>query len=170
MMPTTANPLIADSGLADSTGYLNVDPRTLQHRQYSNIFGIGDVNNVPTTKTFYGGLSQVAVVRHNVERKLNGLSLNAKYDGYAKANLYTGPSTIANVEHKYDGEEVSFSTDAFSSKIRATLHSKHATENIYKFKNWGPPYFKLKKSFEGGDATAENIVSKLVPEKKKAEV
>jgi len=32
MLPTTANPLIADSGLADSTGYLNVDPQTLQHK------------------------------------------------------------------------------------------------------------------------------------------
>ena len=104
MLPTTANPLIAESGLADSTGFLNVDQQTLQHKQYNNIFGLGDVLNVPTTKTFFGGLSQVAVVRHNVERKLNGLSLNAKYDGYAKAALYTGPGAIANVEHKYGGE------------------------------------------------------------------
>ena len=124
--------------------------------------------NVPTTKTFFGGLSQVAVVRHNVERKLNGLSLNAKYDGYAKAALYTGPGAIANVEHKYGGEEVSFATDGFSSKLRATLHSKHGVENILKFKNWGPPYYKLKKTFNAGDVTIQNVASKLTPEKKTA--
>lgn len=123
---------------------------------------------MPTTKTFYGGLSQVAVVRHNVERKLNGLSLNAKYDGYAKAGVYTGPGTIANVEHKYGGEEISFSTDGFSSKVRAALHGKHAVENILKFKNWGPPYYKLKKTFDGGDLTVKNVASKLTPEKKTA--
>ena len=168
MLPTTANPLVSDAGLADSTGYLNVDPETLQHKQYSNIFGVGDVLNVPTTKTFLGGLSQVAVVRHNVERKLNGLSLNAKYDGYTKASLYTGPGSIANVEHKYGGEEVSFATDGFSSKLRATLHSKHGAENILKFKNWGPPYYKLKKTFEGGDSSLASVASKLTPEKKTA--
>lgn len=96
------------------------------------------------------------------------MSLNAKYDGYAKASLYTGPGSIANVEHKYGGEEISFSTDGFSSKVRASLHGKHAVENILKFKNWGPPYYKLKKTFEGGDLTLQNVASKLTPEKKSA--
>lgn len=103
LMPTTTHPLLADAGLSDSTGYLDVNPETLQHNKYSNIFGLGDVINAPTTKTFYGGLNQVAVVRHNVERKLNGLPLNAKYDGYAKANLYLNAGSIGNVEHKYGG-------------------------------------------------------------------
>jgi sulfide:quinone oxidoreductase len=45
---------------------LNVNKETLQHVKYDNIFGIGDVNNVATTKTFYGGLNQLAVVRNNI--------------------------------------------------------------------------------------------------------
>ena len=96
-MPTTAHSLLGDAGLADSTGFLDVHPQTLQHKKYSNIFGLGDVINAPTTKTFYGGLSQVAVVRHNVERNLNNLSLNAKYDGYAKANRLISQSNLASV-------------------------------------------------------------------------
>lgn len=96
-MPTTSHSLLNDAGLADSTGFLDVNPHTLQHTKYSNIFGLGDVINAPTTKTFYGGLSQVAVVRHNVERNLNNLSLNAKYDGYAKANLLISQSNLASV-------------------------------------------------------------------------
>lgn len=158
LMPTTTHSVLSDAGLADPTGYLNVDPATLQHKSYDNIFGLGDVNNVPTTKSFYGGLSQVAVLRHNIERKLNGLSLNAKYDGYAKTALYTSPHSLANVEHKYGGEEVSFSTDGFSSSVRHKLYSmtgKHSHENILKFKNWGPPNYKFKKSFSGEQAAPE---------------
>jgi sulfide:quinone oxidoreductase len=102
-MPTTTHSILAESGLADSTGYLDVNAATLQHKKYDNIFGLGDVINAPTTKSFYGGLAQVAVVRNNLERKLNGLSLNAKYDGYSKTSLPTSPSSIANVEHKYGG-------------------------------------------------------------------
>lgn len=108
---------------------------------------------MPTTKSFEGGLAQVAVVRHNVERRLNGLSLNAKYDGYTKLSLYTSPSSIANIEHKYEGKEVSFSTDKLASSLRYILYSitgKHRHENILKFKNWGPPYYKFKKTFEVG--------------------
>jgi sulfide:quinone oxidoreductase len=33
----------------------DVDHETLQHRKYPNVFGIGDVCNLPTTKTFWGG-------------------------------------------------------------------------------------------------------------------
>ena len=113
---------------------------------------MGDVINAPTTKTFYGGLAQVAVVRHNVERNLNNLSLNAKYDGYSKANLPLSQGNIASVEHKYGGEEVSFATDGLSTSIKAKLYGKKSVENIFKFKNWGPPYYKWKKTFEGGDS------------------
>ena len=65
-MPNAPHQILAECGLADSTGYLDVDQHTLQHNKYENIFGLGDVVNVPTTKTFLGGLSQVAVVRNNV--------------------------------------------------------------------------------------------------------
>ena len=169
-MPTTPYPLLSDAGLADSTGYLDVDQTTLQHKKYSNIFGIGDVLNVPTTKSFYGGLAQVHVARHNVERKLNGLSLNAKYDGYTSVDLATSPSSIAKVEHKYGGQEVNFSTDKFASSLRFSLYSmtgKHNAENIFKFKNWGPPYYKIKKSFEGKESTLAQAASVIQPPLKK---
>jgi sulfide:quinone oxidoreductase len=128
-MPTTTHTSLKDAGLADSTGFLDVNPETLQHTKYDNIFGLGDVINAPTTKSFYGGLSQVAVVRHNVERKLNGLSLNAKYDGYSKTALPISPSAIANIEHKYGGQEVAFNTDGLSSALRWKLYSATGKHN-----------------------------------------
>lgn len=129
LLPTTTHALLAESGLADSTGYLDVNPHTLQHKKYDNIFGLGDVINAPTTKSFYGGVAQVAVVRHNVERKLNGLSLNANYDGYSKISVFTSPSSVATVEHKYEGKEESFSTDGFTASLKYKLYSMTGKHN-----------------------------------------
>ncbi|XP_015183182.1 PREDICTED: sulfide:quinone oxidoreductase, mitochondrial isoform X4 [Polistes dominula] len=37
--------------LTDKTGFLSVDPGTLKHTKYCNIFGIGDCCNTPNSKT-----------------------------------------------------------------------------------------------------------------------
>jgi sulfide:quinone oxidoreductase len=37
--------------LTDAAGFLDVNKETLQHVRYSNVFGIGDCTNVPTSKT-----------------------------------------------------------------------------------------------------------------------
>jgi hypothetical protein len=41
-------------------------------------------------------------VRNNLERALNGQSLNGIYDGYTKAPLFTSQSKMTLVEHYYD--------------------------------------------------------------------
>ena len=37
--------------ISDESGYLDLDPYTLQHTKYANIFGLGDCTNLPTSKT-----------------------------------------------------------------------------------------------------------------------
>lgn len=56
-MPTRPHSFLTEAGLAGphSNGLLDVDIHTLRHKKYNSIFGLGDVNNVPTTKTFWGG-------------------------------------------------------------------------------------------------------------------
>lgn len=58
--------ILSKAGLADQSGLLDVDAATLRHKKYSNIYGLGDVNNTQTTKTFWAGFNQLHVVRHNV--------------------------------------------------------------------------------------------------------
>lgn len=169
-MPYTYHSVLSEAGLADSTGLLNVNPKTLQHVKYDNIFGLGDVTNVPTTKTFYSGVSQLHVLRNNIERKLNGLSLNAQYDGYTEAPLWVDQEKIAWVSHLYNGVEQSFDTSSFTTSLRYKVHAqfgKHEVPNILKFKNWGPPYYKFKKTFEGGASTPASTDS-LHPAQKNA--
>lgn len=151
LKPYAPHESIAQAGLADSQGLLDVNPQTLQHTKYDNIFGLGDVTNVPTTKTFYGGLSQVAVLRNNLEKRLNGHEMNAKYDGHAEAPLFLSQSQVSWVSHLYDGVEQAFDTSAMTSltyKVHTKL-GKGSIKNILKFGNWGPPYYKMKKTFDG---------------------
>lgn len=148
---------------------LNVNPRNLQHVKYDNIFGLGDVTNVPTTKTFYGGLSQVHVLRNNLERKLNGLDMNATYNGHAEAPLYLGQDQVAWVSHSYNGVEESFDTSSTTAALKYKIHTKlgkSSIADILKFKSWGPPYYKWKKTFEAGTATHAQV--NIHPERKTA--
>ena len=49
--PMSAPDVLRSSSLADANGFLNLNKDTLQHAQYSNVFGIGDCTNTPNAKT-----------------------------------------------------------------------------------------------------------------------
>lgn len=48
--PQTAPKFVKESTLVNAAGWLDVDINTLQHKKYSNIFGMGDVAALPTAK------------------------------------------------------------------------------------------------------------------------
>lgn len=56
--PMSAHKYIAESGLADSTGYLDVHKNTLRHNKYPNVWGLGDCTNTPNSKTAAAVFSQ----------------------------------------------------------------------------------------------------------------
>lgn len=160
---------VVSSGLADAHGQVDVDPFTLKHKKFSNVYALGDVSNVPTTKTFWGGFNQIHVLRNNLERELSGQNPNARYDGLSEANFLAGYDKIVKLSHTYDGK----ANDSLSTGFTASLKYKWASSkwkdalHVVTFDNWGPPYYKWKKTFPGaGDAPkpAEN----LHPEKKTA--
>ena len=76
----------------------------MRHNKYNNIFGFGDVVDVPTTKGTWAAFHQMAVVRNNLERSLQGQSLNAQYDGYSKIPILLGQNTLTFLCHKYNNE------------------------------------------------------------------
>ena len=68
LLPTSTHPTLKRAGLTSENGLLNVDKQCLQHNNYSNIFGLGDINNIPTTRSLYSGLAQLKIIRNNIER------------------------------------------------------------------------------------------------------
>lgn len=64
--PQSAPEFISKSELAAANGWLDVNINTLQHNKFKNVFGLGDVCNLPTAKTAAAIFSQTPVVVNNI--------------------------------------------------------------------------------------------------------
>lgn len=102
--PQVAPAFIQASGLADAAGWLDVDQASLQHKRYSNIWGLGDVMNTPNAKTMAAVRKQVPVVAKNVFA--NRAKTNHKlesYDGYGSCPLTVERGKVVLAEFCYGG-------------------------------------------------------------------
>ncbi len=106
--PMSAHEFIKESGLAflsgPQAGWLKVDQNTLQHQDFKNIFGIGDVTGVPNSKTGAAIRKQAPVVAQNLLDIIQGREPSKKYDGYASCPLITGFGKVILAEFGYDGK------------------------------------------------------------------
>lgn len=106
LAPPQASPeFIANSELSTPEGWLSVDDKTMQHKKYKNIFGLGDVAQLPTAKTGAAIRKQVPVVVENVLKMIESDSLSAhQYDGYSSCPLVTGYGKMVLAEFDYSKE------------------------------------------------------------------
>ena len=95
---------IADSTLADSHGWVEVDPATLQHKRFPNVFGLGDCSNLPTSKTGAAIRKQAPVLVRNLIAAMHGQPLSARYDGYTSCPVVTGYGSVVLAEFDYDNK------------------------------------------------------------------
>lgn len=106
--PMKASAWLTQSGLANTEGpqkgWLEVDQYTLQHKKFSNIFGIGDVTGVPNSKTGAAIRKMYPVVVKNLVSFSQGKELTAKYDGYSSCPLITKPGRVILAEFGYDSK------------------------------------------------------------------
>ncbi|MBQ0732885.1 NAD(P)/FAD-dependent oxidoreductase [Aquimarina celericrescens] len=100
--PNTPPDFIKKSPLADEAGWVDVDQYSLQHKKYPNIFSLGDVSNLPTSKTGAAIRKQAPVVVSNLIRlvELQKLS-NKRYDGYSSCPFVTGYGKMVLAEFDY---------------------------------------------------------------------
>lgn len=102
--PQKAPDFIRVSPLADATGWIDVNPTTLRHKNFANVFALGDVSNTTNAKTAAAARKQAPVVAHNilVERgKARGIAL---YDGYGSCPLTVERGKIVLAEFTYAGK------------------------------------------------------------------
>ena len=106
--PQKSPDFIRVSPLADAAGWIDVDPATLRHKNYANIFGLGDAANTPNAKTAAAARKQAPVVAHNLLAGLGALGSNAKgearYDGYGSCPLTVERGKIVLAEFTYGGK------------------------------------------------------------------
>jgi len=101
--PQVAPDFVAESGLADVAGWLDVDPGTLQHKTYANIWGVGDVMNTTNAKTMAAARKQVPVVADNIISVRANQKPIAIYDGYGSCPLTVERGKIVLAEFCYGG-------------------------------------------------------------------
>ena len=102
--PQVAPQFLADSPLADETGFTDVDQFTLQHVRYPNVFGLGDGGSTPNAKTMAAARKQAPVAAVNLLRELDGKGPTAGYDGYGSCPLTVERGKIVLAEFAYGGK------------------------------------------------------------------
>ncbi len=111
---------LATSPLADKDGWVSVDKATLRHKQFSNVFALGDCSSLPTSKTGAAIRKQAPVVVANLIAAMKGTALLASYHGYTSCPLVTGYGKLVMAEFDYDKKpEETFPLD--QSKERWTM-------------------------------------------------
>ncbi|WNW10193.1 FAD/NAD(P)-binding oxidoreductase [Pseudomonas sp. DTU_2021_1001937_2_SI_NGA_ILE_001] len=101
--PQVASDFIRNSPLADTGGWLDVDPASLAHRRFANIHGLGDVINTSNAKTMAAARQQAPVVACNVLAALGMRSSRATYQGYGSCPLTVERGKIVLAEFEYGG-------------------------------------------------------------------
>jgi NADPH-dependent 2,4-dienoyl-CoA reductase/sulfur reductase-like enzyme len=95
---------VKNSALADAAGYVDVNPATLRHKKFANVWSMGDASSLPTSKTTAAITAQAPIVVNNVIRTLERQTHPEKeYDGYTSCPLTTGDKQVLLAEFKYGG-------------------------------------------------------------------
>jgi sulfide:quinone oxidoreductase len=102
--PQTAPDFIRLSPLADSAGWCDVNPATLGHPRYPNIFSLGDVCSSPNAKTAAAVRKQIVVVAENLLAAKEGRELPVRYDGYGSCPLTVEKGKVILAEFGFGGK------------------------------------------------------------------
>ncbi|MCF7768996.1 bifunctional protein tyrosine phosphatase family protein/NAD(P)/FAD-dependent oxidoreductase [Achromobacter pulmonis] len=102
--PQKAPDFVRVSPLADAAGWVDVDPGTLRHKQFFNVFALGDVANTTNAKTAAAARKQAPVVAHNLLALRGSVKGDAQYDGYGSCPLTVERGKIVLAEFTYGGK------------------------------------------------------------------
>ena len=102
--PQKAPDFVRVSPLADVAGWVDVDPASLRHKTYANVFALGDAANTTNAKTAAAARKQAPVVANNLLVAMGQLQGEAKYDGYGSCPLTVERGKIVLAEFTYGGK------------------------------------------------------------------
>lgn len=147
--PQCAPDFIRQSPLTSPAGWVEVNPETLQHPGYANVFSLGDVCSAPNAKTAAAIRKQAPVVTHNLLAVLEERVPAAIYDGYGSCPLIVERGKVILAEFGYGGKLLpSFPFDQTRPRrsmwwLKARLLPWWYFEVLFKGREWGAgPQFR----------------------------
>lgn len=96
------SPLAWASGPLAADGWAEVDPHTLRHARFAEVFAVGDVAGVPKGKTAASVKWQVPVAVDHLVAAIEGRESEARYNGYTSCPLITRIGRAMLVEFDYE--------------------------------------------------------------------
>ncbi|HMM86406.1 FAD/NAD(P)-binding oxidoreductase [Azohydromonas sp.] len=97
------SPLAWQDGPMAPGGWLEVDAKTLRHRRFGNVFGVGDINGTPRGKTAATVKKSAPIVAHNLVEVIAGRDPDEDFDGYTSCPLIVREGSAMLIEFDYDG-------------------------------------------------------------------
>ena len=136
--PMSAPAFVKESKLAipegPNRGWIDVDPHSLQHNRYKNVFGLGDAAGLATAKTGAAVRKQAPVVARNLIEMIEHDSVDPGvpgYNGYSSCPLITGYGKVLLAEFSYNNKPApSFPFDQTKERF-----------SMWLLKKYGLPYF-----------------------------
>lgn len=104
--PQSAPDWLKATDLAEDTavGYVDVDPGTLCHTTYPNVYCLGDASNAPTAKTGAAVRKQAPVVVDHILADMAGRKSEKWYNGYSSCPITTARGKLLLAEFDYNAE------------------------------------------------------------------
>ncbi len=144
--PQKAPDFIAGSGLANTAGWVDVDPHSLRHKKFTNVFALGDAAALPTAKTGAAIRKQAPVVVGNLLKLLDQKPAdNHSYDGYSSCPLVTGYGKMVLAEFNYKNE---FTPDPLL-KCMLIFRSYKEHRRLWILKKYGLPFLYWNRMMKG---------------------
>ncbi len=98
--------MVEESNMGDEDGlnFIPTDKNTLQSKQFENMFIIGDATNVPTSKAGSVAHFEAEILTENILSYINGLPLEASFDGHSNCFIETGYGKATLIDFNYTTE------------------------------------------------------------------
>lgn len=116
-------------------GFLMTHPLTLQHPNFANIFGTGDVTGLPTLKSSEAALAQAKVATKNILTTLSQQPVTSAlqhYNGYTACPIYLGVGVALPCKLQYDGKIISDRPwSPFEPSRLSWIINKHLQPHLY---------------------------------------
>jgi sulfide:quinone oxidoreductase len=97
-------PFVARSGLGDELNHVKVDEHTFLAHGHDDVFALGDAANLPTSKAGSVAHFAVDVFVENLLRHVEGLPMQASFDGHANCFVESGDGKAMLLDFNYDTE------------------------------------------------------------------
>jgi len=95
---------IERSDMGDELNYVPTQKHTMRHKEFENIFVLGDATNLPTSKAGSVAHFQAEAFFENFLRYIDGLELIDSFDGHANCYIETGYGKGTLIDFNYDVE------------------------------------------------------------------